>query len=155
MSDGQSEGQTQTAFLEQSIREGHSMAAVQMWQNLCRRMALLGSDSLNIAHVMLQLSDEVELSPLHICDQLRANGVKKLDGKTMGLLSELADAMRQAAENVGSEETERSDDADNAPTQPMTPPPHRTAYDVINSPTPASAPKKKKMRMLDLSAEED
>jgi len=136
---------TQTAFTETSIREGHSLASVQMWQSLCRRLAILGVDTESITNVMLSMSDQHGVSPLSICDRLINNGIKKLDGDCMEALLQLAEDEYVAPE--GSDDTEQYPPA----TQPMTPPPEEA--ESVRGPEPKRTAKRK--LFVDLTAEEE
>ena len=141
---------SQSAFTEQAVRNGHSMASVQMWQTFCRRLAILAPDTQFVANVLLSMSNGDDIPVLSICDDLIANGIKKLEFNAVELLHQLADAY----ETQGPPH-ERSDSSDETvpATQPMTPPPERPDF---HSPKATWAPKKlkRKATFVDLTAEE-
>lgn len=143
---GQNGIKTQSAFFEASLRAGHSMAAVQMWQALCRRLALLEPDTESLTNVVLSLSDEVGISPLAICDDLVRNGVKKLDGTSMEKLLALGDAYHENRDD----DREEEEDEEPTATQPLTPPPSSPHF----SPKATWAPKKQLKRRLAMVKEE-
>lgn len=141
--------QTQTQFVESSVRDGHSLAAVQMWQNLCRRLAVLGDDTESITNVVLSMSDQHGVSPLSICDRLLGNGVKKLDGAALEMLIQLADD-----EYNPPSDRDDDDDDDDKPvpaTQPMTPP--QDEAEAVCGPAPKRTAKRK--LFVDLTAEDE
>jgi len=127
------------------------MAAVQMWQAFCRRLALLAPNTTFVANVLLSMSNGDDIPVLSICDDLIANGVKKIDFDAVETLHQLADAYE--TEGPPHERSESSDETVQA-TQPMTPPPERPAF---HSPKATWAPKKLKRKaptFVDLTAEE-
>jgi len=142
---------TQSAFVETSLRAGHSMAAVQMWQAHCRRLALLEEDTESLTNVMLSLSDEAGISPLAICDDLVANGVKKLDGTSMAKLLDLVESHAGGRYGGDDHEAEEEDSAEPPATQPLTPP--RKEADFFE-PKTVWAPKKALKRQLAMVHEE-
>lgn len=142
---------SQAQFTERAVRQGHSMASVQMWQAFCRRLALLVEDADTVACNVLSVSAQEDIPVLSILDDLLANGHKKLDISAMDTLHDLVESYQ----NTGPPH-ERSDSSeDTVPaTQPMTPPPERPEF---HSPPATWAPKKlkRKVSMVDLTAEED
>jgi len=137
--------QTQTQFTEASVREGHSIASVQMWQNLCRRLAILGDNTESLTNVILSMSDEHGVSPLAICDRLLANGVKKLDGAALEALIQLASDEYHGPPS--------DDDTEGPPaaSQPLTPPADEA--EAVCGPAPKRSAKRK--LFLDLTAEDE
>jgi len=153
---------TQVLFTEKAIRDGHSMAAVQMWQALCRKLALLAERSNTVALVVLQMSMGKGVPVLTICDDLIANGIKKMDDKNIhDVLHGLEHAYDEANEGdeVDNEGSSSSDEAKQA-TQPMTPKGRSGLLSPQSSPRPTQggarvwAPKKSLKRVLDLTADE-
>jgi len=148
---------TQSKFFEESLRAGHSMAAVQMWQANCRKLALLAESSKSSALFVLQMSAEHNVPVLAICDDLIRNGLKKLeDEKALEVLHDLDLVYRDCTDNEGSSS---SDEAKQA-TQPMTPKGRSGLLSPQSSPRPTYggarvwAPKKNLKRVLDLTADE-
>lgn len=76
----------QSKFVEESIREGWSMADVTMWQQLCRRLALLAPGTESIMYVLLAISEEQGISPLGLCHAARDQGHKVVDEKAIDTL---------------------------------------------------------------------
>lgn len=149
---------TQSKFFEESLRAGHSMAAVQMWQALCRKLALLADCSHSVTLAVLQMSTNYEASPLAICDDLIANGIKKHDDPN--ILEVLNNLEHIYGERTVSEGSSSSDEAKQA-TQPMTPKGRSGLLSPQSSPRPTyggarvwHAPKKNLKRVLDLTADE-
>jgi len=146
MSDGQSATTTQASFTEQAVRDGHSIASVQMWQNLTKRLAVFGEDTESLTNVLLSLSDERGCSPLEICDDLIKNGIKKLDSTAL-------EALIQLAQDGPPDCDDDEDDTEQYPpaTQPMTPP--------VSVPSSPPTLKRKESfrghRYLDLDAESE
>jgi len=149
---------TQSKFFEESLRAGHSMASVQMWQANCRKLALLAEGSHSVSLVLLQMSTDHRLSVLAICDDLISNGVKKLDDKNvLEVLHNLGHIYEESTER---EASSSSDEAKQA-TQPMTPKGRSGLLSPQSSPRPTyggarvwHAPKKNLKRVLDLTADE-
>jgi len=135
----------QASFTEASVREGHSLLSIQMWQNVCRRLAVLGEDTESIVNVMLSMADENGVSPLALCDQLAKQGIKKLDATALEILVNIAN---------GEYESDHDEDYDDKPvpaTQPMTPPPDEA--ECVRGPEPKRSAKRK--LFVDLTAEEE
>jgi len=148
---------TQSKFFEESLRAGHSMAAVQMWQANCRKLALLAESSHSSALVVLQMSADYGVPVLAICDDLIGNGIKKLEDKDcLDVLRDL-DIVYQERDHEGSSSSGQSEQA----TQPMTPKGRSGLLSPQSSPRPTYggarvwAPKKSLKRVLDLTADED
>jgi len=149
---------TQSKFFEESLRAGHSMAAVQMWQALCRKLALLTEGSDAVALAVLQMSSAHNVPALAICDDFIANGVKKHDDKNILDVAHNLDHIY--GERTESEGCSSTDEAEQA-TQPMTPKGRSGLLSPQSSPRPTRggarvwhAPKKSLKRVLDLTADE-
>jgi len=151
---------TQVLFTEKAIRDGHSMAAVQMWQSLCRKLALLAESTRTVALVMLRLSMENGMSPLALCDDLIANGIKKIEDKNalevLGNLEAAYDA--ENTDNRANSASSSTDEAKQA-TQPMTP--VKRGRSGLMSPQSSPRPDRrtwaptKRGRVIDLTVSED
>lgn len=70
---------TQTAFVESSVRQGWRILDVQMWQNLCKKLATLSDDSELAMMLLLGIADEHGISPIQLCAYARDEGYKQLE----------------------------------------------------------------------------
>jgi len=69
----------QTQFVEECVREGWRIADVQLWQNLCKKLATLSADSELAMMVLLGIADEHGISPIQLCAYARDEGYKQLE----------------------------------------------------------------------------
>jgi len=69
----------QASFVEEQVRNGYSIADVNMWQALCRQLTVKGGESEDIMRDLLLLSATETLNVLAICNKARRMGYKKLD----------------------------------------------------------------------------
>jgi len=76
---GSSTASAQTAFVEAQVRLGYSMADVQMWQALCRKLCFSDQDSCTAMLVLLDIANTHRVSPVSLASIVRASGKKTLD----------------------------------------------------------------------------
>jgi len=80
---------TQTAFVEECVREGWRILDVQMWQNLCKKLATLSDDSDLSVMLLLGIADEHGISPIQLCAYARDEGYKVLDQEAVEHLAQM------------------------------------------------------------------
>jgi len=80
---------TQAAFVEACVREGWRIADVQMWQNLCKKLAVLSDDSDLSVMLLLSIADDHGISPVQLCAYARDEGYKALDKDAVEHLAEM------------------------------------------------------------------
>jgi len=76
---GSSTASAQTAFVEAQVRLGYSMADVQMWQALCRKLCFSDEESCNAMLVLLDIAHTHGVSPVSLASIIRATGKKSID----------------------------------------------------------------------------
>lgn len=76
---GSTTASAQTAFVEAQVRLGYSMADVQMWQALCRKLCFSDEESCNTMLVLLDIAHTHGVSPVSLSSIVRASGKKSLD----------------------------------------------------------------------------
>jgi len=76
---GSSTASAQTAFVEAQVRLGYSMADVQMWQTLCRKLCFSDEESCNAMLVLLDIAHTHGVSPVSLASIIRATGKKSID----------------------------------------------------------------------------
>jgi len=79
----------QTAFVEECVREGWRILDVQMWQNLCKKLATLSDDSDLSVMLLLGIADEHGISPIQLCAYARDEGYKVLDSEAVEHLAQM------------------------------------------------------------------
>lgn len=66
----------QTKFVEEQVREGHSLEDIKMWQNLCKSLALLDANAEETMHGVLSICDKDGISPMTLMGEMRSMGFK-------------------------------------------------------------------------------
>lgn len=84
----------QTTFVESCVREGWRILDVQMWQNLCKKLATCADDSELAMMILLGIADEHGINPIQLCAYARDEGFKALE----------MDAIQHLAQMYGIEE---------------------------------------------------
>lgn len=79
----------QTAFVESCVREGWRILDVQMWQNLCKKLAVLDGESELSMMLLLGIADEHGISPIQLCAYARDEGYKCLEMEAIQHLAQM------------------------------------------------------------------
>lgn len=66
----------QSKFVEEQVREGHSLEDIKMWQNLCKSLALLDANAEETMHGVLCICDKDGISPMTLMGEMRSMGFK-------------------------------------------------------------------------------
>lgn len=66
----------QSKFVEEQVREGHSLEDIKMWQNLCKSLALLDANAEETMHGVLSICDKDGISPMTLMGEMRSMGFK-------------------------------------------------------------------------------
>lgn len=105
----------QTEFTEDCIRQGWRIADVQMWQNLCKKLALLQDDSEISMMLLLGIADEHDISPIQLAAYARDEGYKQLDEEAAFHLAQMYGVSLDAEAEDDEGAVTKDDESDDEP----------------------------------------